>query len=128
MYDSTATLISYGKETFDKYGNEKRELLKKEVFVQPRGVYSAEFYNAAQLGLKPSVTLYMTNSADYDSQKELIFEGRVYDVIRVDWSAQRDGISLVCEERVDERTSYEGVYSRSEDDPCRICGGCSESD
>ena len=100
MYDSTATLKAYGTPTFDAYGNEVPSVTETEVFVQPRGVYQSEFYNAAQLGLKPSVTLYLANREDYNGQKILTYEGKDYDVIRVDWSAQRDGISLVCEERV----------------------------
>ena len=63
-------------------------------------MYQSEFYNAAQLGLKPTLTLFLTNREDYDGQKVLTYEGKEYNVIRVDWSAQRDGISLVCEERV----------------------------
>lgn len=101
MYDGVATLISYGPRTFDLYGNEERQIITTDVFVQPRGVYSSEYYNAAQLGLKPSLTLYIASRLDYDGQKELIFEGRTYSVIRVDWNAQRDGISLICEERVE---------------------------
>ena len=100
MYDGVATLKAYGTPTYDEYGNEVPNITETEVFVQPRGVYQSEFYNAAQLGLKPSITLYMTNRADYDGQKILVYEGKEYSVIRVDWSAQRDGISLVCEERV----------------------------
>ena len=101
MYDSVATLKAYDTPTYDEYGNETLTVKETDVFVQPRGVYASEFYNAAQLGLKPSITLYMTNRADYDGQKELTFEGRDYSVIRVDWNAQRDGISLICEERVE---------------------------
>ncbi len=100
MYDSVATLKAYGTPTYDEYGNEVQTVTETAVYVQPRGVYQSEFYNAAQLGLKPSVTLYITNKADYDGQKVLDYEGKEYSVIRVDWSAQRDGISLVCEERV----------------------------
>lgn len=100
MYDSVATLISYGDATYDEFGNEHFTKEESEVYVQPRGVYQSEFYNAAQLGLKPSVTLFIANREDYSGQKVLVYEGRDYDVIRVDWSAQRDGISLVCEERV----------------------------
>ena len=100
MYDSVATLKAYGTPTYDEYGNEVQTVTDTTVFVQPRGVYQSEFYNAAQLGLKPSITLYMTNRADYDGQKVLVYEGKEYSVIRVDWSAQRDGISLICEERV----------------------------
>ena len=42
----------------------------------------------------------LTNREDYDGQKYLEFEGKEYEVIRTDWNAQRDGLSLVCEERV----------------------------
>lgn len=100
MYDSVATLKAYGAPTYDKYGNEVLSVTERVVFVQPRGVYSSEFYNAAQLGLKPSLTLVMTSRADYDGEKVVEFEGKDYDVIRVDWTAQRDSISLICEERV----------------------------
>lgn len=100
MYDGIATLRAYGEPTFDEAGNEIPSILETTVYVQPRGVYQSEFYNAAQLGLKPSITLYIANRADYNGEKVLEYEGTEYDVIRVDWSAQRDGISLVCEERV----------------------------
>ena len=100
MYDSIATLKAYGTPTFDQYGNEIQTITETEVFVQPRGVYQSEFYNAAQAGLKPSLTLYLTNREDYHGEKVLDFEGKSYNVIRVDWTAQRDGISLICEERV----------------------------
>ena len=100
MYDGVATLKAYGPPTFDEYGNEVPSITETEVFVQPRGVYQSEFYNAAQLGLKPSLTLFLSNRDDYDGQKVLDFEDTEYNVIRVDWNAQRDGISLICEERV----------------------------
>ena len=101
MYDGVATLKAYGASTYDEYGNEVMSITETEVFVQPRGVYQSEFYNAAQLGLKPSLTLFLSNREDYEGQKVLDFEGTEYNVIRVDWNAQRDGISLICEERVD---------------------------
>lgn len=100
MYDGIAILKSYSNEGFDKYGNKTTKEVKRTVFVQPRGVYASEFYNAAQLGLKPSLTLFMTNRNDYQGEKVVEFNGKDYSVIRVDWTAQRDGISLICEERV----------------------------
>lgn len=99
MYDDVATLISYGASTFDEYGNESIVTDKTDVFVRPRGVYQSEYYNAAQLGLKPTITLEIANREDYNDEKVLEYRGKVYTVIRVDWSAQRDSISLVCEER-----------------------------
>lgn len=100
MYDSIATLKTYSTPTYDEYGNMSATETTTDVYVQPRGVYNSEFYNAAQLGFKPSLTLYIANREDYSGQKVLEFEGTEYSVIRVDWSAQRDGISLICEERV----------------------------
>lgn len=100
MYDSIATLIGYGAPTFDEYGNEQHERIERKVYVQPRGVYQSEFYNAAQNGLKPSLTLFMANKAEYHDERLLTFQGKDYSVIRVDWNAQRDGISLICEERI----------------------------
>lgn len=100
MYDSVATLKAYGTPTYDEYGNEVLSITETEVFVQPRGVYQSEFYNAAQLGLHPSITFVLTNKADYSGEKVIEWEGTEYTVIRTDWTAQRDSISLICEERV----------------------------
>ena len=66
----------------------------------PRGVYNAEFYNAAQAGLHPSITFELTNRADYHGEKLIEWNGVYYNVIRTDWTAQRDKISLICEERI----------------------------
>ena len=99
MYDGVATLKAYGEPSYDEYGNEIPTVTEREVYVQPRSVYSSEFYNAAQLGLKPSLTLFISNRDDYEDERILVYEGKEYSVIRTDWSAQRDGISLICEER-----------------------------
>ena len=100
MYDAVATLKSYTTSGRDQYGNPIVNETTKLVFVQPRGVYASEFYNAANLGIKPSLTLYMTNRADYDGEKVVEFQGKEYTVVRTDWNAQRDGLSLICEEKV----------------------------
>ena len=100
MYDGTATLYALKTQVADEYGNMTNTYDEREVFVQPRGVYQSEFYNASQLGLHPSVTLFIANREDYQDEKLLKYNGKDYRVVRVDWNAQRDGISLICEERV----------------------------
>ena len=100
MYDSVATLKGEPTVTYDEYGNEVITYQDTEVYVMPRGVYQAEFYNAAQAGLHPSITFVLTNREDYHGERLLEFEGRLYNIIRTDWTAQRDSISLICEERV----------------------------
>lgn len=100
MYDGIATLKKYNTITRDDYGNPITTIEETTVYVQPRGVYQSEFYNAAQVGLKPTLTLFLSNREDYDGQKILEYEGKEYEVIRTDWNAQRDGLSLICEEKV----------------------------
>ena len=100
MYDSVATLKAYGTPSYDEYGNEVQTVMETRVFVMPRGVYNAEFYNAAQLGLHPSITFELTHRDDYHGEKLVEWEGKEYSVIRTDWTAQRDKIALICEERV----------------------------
>ncbi len=100
MYDGVAILKAYGEPTYDGAGNEVPSITETEVFVQPRGVYQSEFYNAAQAGLHPSVTFEITNKADYAGQRVINWEGEDYNVIRTDWDGQRDAIRLICEKRV----------------------------
>ena len=100
MYDSVATLKGEPTTTYDEYGNEVITYKDNQVYVMPRGVYNAEFYNAAQAGLHPTITFVLANRADYHGEKLIEWEGKSYNVIRTDWTAQRDKISLICEERI----------------------------
>ena len=100
MYDSIATLKGEPIITYDEYGNEVITYTDNEVYVSPRGVFNSEFYNAAQAGLHPSVTFVITNKADYNGERLIEWNGVLYNVIRTDWTAQRDSISLICEERI----------------------------
>ena len=100
MYDSVATLYGAQTVTYDGYGNEVITHATRQVYVMPRSVWNAEFYNAAQAGLHPSITFELTNRADYQGEKLIEWEGKMFNIIRTDWKAQKDGISLICEERV----------------------------
>lgn len=99
MWDNVATLYKETARTYDTYANESIEYETREVYVYPRSVYNAEFYRAAQVGLHPSITLELANREDYEGETLVEFEGKMYDVIRTDWTAQRDKISLVLGEK-----------------------------
>ena len=99
MYDNIAYLLKDGAKSYDEYLNEKVETVRRMVYVQPRGVYNSEFYNASIVGLHPSITLTLSNRADYEGEKLVEFEGKVYSVIRADWKAQRDSLELILEEK-----------------------------
>ena len=94
MYDAIAYLINDGARMYDTYGNETITTTSTMVYVQPRSIYQSEFYNAAQLGLSPTLALFIANKVDYDGQKEVLYDGQLYDVVRVDWKSQKDGITL----------------------------------
>ena len=99
MYDTTITLLT---ETIghDDYGNETvTTTATQNVYAIPRSVYASEFYQAAQVGLHPSITFTLTNKADYSGQKKIIWENKTYSVVRADWTAQRDALNLICEEK-----------------------------
>lgn len=95
--DAIAYLVQDDIRTYDEYGNEIISQPVKEVFVQVDTVYSSEFYNAAQAGLRPSLRFFITHRIDYNGETELLYEGGRYSVVRTDWSG--DGVALICEEK-----------------------------
>lgn len=103
MYESVATLKSPATVTYDSAGNEIMTYNTKLIYVQPRSVYSSEFYQAAQAGLHPSITFEITNRADYNGEKLLEWNGAEYDILRADWTGMRDALRLVCQERIGRR-------------------------
>lgn len=100
MYESVATLKSPATVTYDSAGNEIMTYNTKLIYVQPRSVYSSEFYQAAQAGLHPSITFEITNRADYNGEKLLEWNGAEYDILRADWTGMKDKLRLVCQERI----------------------------
>lgn len=100
MYEGTAILKGEPRTSFDEYGNEIVTYDEQSVYVKPRSVYASEFYAAAQIGLHPSIVLEMGNRIDYNGQKMVEYEGKVYDVVRADWKNGREGISLTLAERI----------------------------
>lgn len=100
MYEGIAQLLSEPLATYDADGNEHIDYTRQTVYVTPRSVYASEFYSAAQLGIHPSIVLTIANRADYGDQKMIEYEGKVYDVVRADWTNGGDSISLTLEERI----------------------------
>lgn len=100
MYESTAILKGKPVSTYDQYGNESFSYTDVVVYVRSRSVYASEYYNAAQVGLHPTIVLELTNREDYHGEKLVKYEGVLYDVVRADWSNGRDRLSLTLAERI----------------------------
>ena len=81
--DDVITLISESIINYDDYGNEIITTTSRDVFCKTYGVSRSEFYAAAQAGLKPEITIRLSEAADYEGEKEAVFHDERYDIIRV---------------------------------------------
>lgn len=102
--DAVLTLIEYGTPTYDEYGNEVLTETRHDVFCKVRSTWHSEYYDAAQVGLHPSLTFIISHRVDYHGEQEVEYGGKRYDVIRTDWDDTSDSISLVVEEKVHDAT------------------------
>ena len=75
------TLVGY-TETVDRFGIVHRTETTEDVFAQVRSIGQSEFYQAAASGLKPTIKFVIADFWDYDNQKELIYNGTRYNVLR----------------------------------------------
>ncbi len=100
MYDSIAYLLKQEGTSYDAYGNEVITYTERMVYVKPTTIYASEFYAAAQAGMHPSISFVIAHRTDYDGEKLIKWDDKIYSVIRTDWKADRDAIKLICEERI----------------------------
>ena len=62
MFEGTA-ILKKAVVTQDEALNEIETYTERTVFVRPRSVYASEFYQAAAVGLKPSLTTTTKSSS-----------------------------------------------------------------
>lgn len=101
MYNHELTLIGYEIST-DEIGNEVRVPIKRHILCKIKDVGSSEFYDAQVTGLKPDMK-FVIHNFEYEGEKEVIFEGLKYQVIRTYQNHQSrrtygDEINLAGEE------------------------------
>lgn len=84
--------------TQDDYLNEKHTLQTREVFVKPKSIGSAEFYRAATTDMHPDVSLVLPDYYDYEGEKIVHYDGKLFDVIRTYQKENR--LELVLQERI----------------------------
>ena len=80
--DDVITLVSEIVTGHDDYGNEIRTKESRTVFCRTYGVDRSEFYSASTAGLKPEITVRLSDYADYKGEKTAIFHYVEYDIIR----------------------------------------------
>lgn len=93
MYDQVITLLSYIPET-DPAGDTVSTPSRKEVFADLRSVGMKENYQALAVGLKPELVFVLADHLDYDGQKEVEYNGFIYQVIRT-YQKDTDELEMV---------------------------------
>lgn len=98
VQDWTIKLISQ-QYVIDSIGNQILQENYIEVpIIEIQDIYQAEFYNASQQGLKPSLRILISN-LNYNDEEELIYMNKYYSIIRVD-RIDNENIALICEKRI----------------------------
>ena len=56
--------------------------VRREVFAEVKSVKMNEFYTALNDGIQPEYIFTLTDYADYNGEKTIIYDGTYYDVVR----------------------------------------------
>lgn len=86
MYNEVISLRSY-TETVDEYGIPQRTTSDRTVFAGLKSIGQNEFYQAQADGLKPQLKFILADYYDYQGEKEVVYDSKVYSVLRT----YRDG-------------------------------------
>ena len=98
MRDVSCKLLSTTLKT-DSIGVQKEVPTEIEIpIIKVEEVYANEFYEANEQGFKPTLRLRIS-SLNYSNEKELIYMGVTYSIIRVT-EPYADETVLVCERKV----------------------------
>lgn len=81
MYNEVIKLRSY-TESVNDYGIPTRTTTDRQVFAQLRSIGQTEFYQAQADGLKPTFKFVLADYYDYQDEKEVVYNSKVYNVLR----------------------------------------------
>lgn len=98
MFEDVA-ILKKKQVTVDSAGNNIITWTERQVYVMPRSIYQSEFYQAAEAGMRPSLTLVLSNFADYQGEEAVEFQGKAYTITRAYHKPDRDTLELTIEER-----------------------------
>lgn len=125
--DDAITLIAEEVVGYDDYGNEQIAVRERELMCQVYGVTRNEFYQAAAVNLQPELTVRLSDFADYEGEKQAIYHGEPYSIIRTyrdagsmhrSGSLPLNGIELILQHRIGDG---EGTEDEQECDPADRC-------
>lgn len=85
-------VIGLGKQQIvtDKYKNQIKAYVFREVFAEVKSISQSEYYTAAQSGIKPAYKFVLADYYDYDNEDIVKYNGILYHVVRT----YRNGLQL----------------------------------
>ena len=98
-FDNEVILIGYTGYTYVNEGNEVKMPYETTVLCNELSVYSTEFYNAANVGLKPHYVLSI-HDFEYNKQEKVIYKGEELDILRTYKNVRTGLIELTVGEKI----------------------------
>lgn len=107
--DDSITLIKQTVTGYDAHGNETVEETSRELMCQAYGVNRNEYYAAATVGLRPEITVRLSDFVDYEGERLAEYHGERYTIIRTYRDAgsfhhrggmDLNGIELILERKI----------------------------
>lgn len=95
MTDVQITLIKRGTAAeSDEFGRAVKADTERTIFAEQCGIKRNEFYQAAAVGMSPSLT-FRCWVFEYQNEKALRFGGKEYQVIRT-YPVEGERLELIC--------------------------------
>ena len=98
--EDVARLITERYIGQDSDGNPTLKRYATEIFCKVGAVSRNEFYRAAEHDLHPDLVITISHKIDYNGEKLVMYNGKLYDVIRSYWAG--DEVELTLTEKTGE--------------------------
>lgn len=96
--EDIAYLVTERFVNVDKEGNPIRRREATQILCKIESVARSEYYEAATQDLKPEITMTISHNIDYGGQKLVMYNDKLYDVLRTYWKG--DTVELVLAKRI----------------------------
>lgn len=80
-FNDAVVLIKEKIKNTDEFGNPIIEIEKREILCNNLNIYSSEFYQAANVGLKPQAKISI-HFMEYDGEEKVEYRGNKYYILR----------------------------------------------
>lgn len=85
----------------DSIGAQRAVTTRREIpVIRYEDIYSREFYQAREIGIKPTLRLVIS-SYSYEDENLLEYDGEIYTIVRTqNVNSKVDELTLICEKRI----------------------------